>query len=134
MRYRLLADAILLIHFAFVLWVVLGLIAVLVGGVLGWRFVRRPWFRGLHLAAIGYVVVQAWLGVACPLTIWEGRLRELAGQDPYDPDGFVAHWVRRLMFFDLPLEVFVWVYTAFGLLVLVSFVLVPVRRRHSDEP
>jgi len=129
MFYRLLADLILIVHFAFVLWVVVGLVLVLVGGPLGWGVVRRPWFRGLHLASIGFVVVQAWLGEICPLTRWESELRVAAGQRPYDPDGFIAHWVQKLMFFDAPMEVFVWSYTAFGALVLASFWLVPVSRK-----
>jgi len=129
MFYRLLADLILIVHFAFVLWVVVGLVLVLVGGPLGWGFVRRPWFRGLHLASIGFVVVQAWLGEICPLTTWESELRVAAGQRPYDPDGFIVHWVQKLMFFDAPMEVFVWSYTAFGALVLASFWLVPVSRK-----
>jgi len=75
------------------------------------------------------VVVQAWLGEICPLTRWESELRVAAGQRPYDPDGFIAHWVQKLMFFDAPMEVFVWSYTAFGALVLASFWLVPVSRK-----
>ncbi len=129
MLYRLLADLILIAHFAFVLWVVVGLVVILVGGVLGWGFVRRPWFRVLHLASIGFVVVQAWLGEICPLTTWESDLRVAGGQKPYEPDGFIAHWVQRLMFFEGPPEVFMWAYTAFGALVLASFWLVPIRRR-----
>jgi len=55
--FRLLADAVLALHAAFVAFVVLGLVAILVGGALGWRWVRGPRFRALHLAAIVSVVV-----------------------------------------------------------------------------
>jgi len=89
--YALLADVILVAHFAFVLWVVLGLLLILLGGALRWRWVRNRWVRVAHLASIGFVVGQAWLGQMCPLTIWESDLRVAAGQEPYAPEGFVAH-------------------------------------------
>ncbi|MFP4573764.1 MAG: DUF2784 family protein [Desulfobacterales bacterium] len=100
MLYRAAADAILVLHTTFIAFVVLGLGVTILGGVLGWRWVRSPWFRLTHLAAIGYVVMQAWLGVVCPLTIWESELRILAGEDPYDPQGFIATWLQRLIFFQ----------------------------------
>jgi len=133
--YALLADLILVVHFAFVLWVVLGLVLVLLGRPLGWRWVGNRWVRLGHLASIGVVVAQAWLGRMCPLTIWESELRVAAGQQPYDPEGFVAHWVQRLLFFppDTPTYYFVIGYTVFGLLIVASFFVVPVRWREASE-
>ena len=123
---RLLADAILLLHAGFIAFVVLGLVAILIGGARGWRWVRIAWFRLAHLAAIGVVVAQAWLGVACPLTRWESELRRAAGQPGYE-QGFIADWLHALIFFDLPLWVFTLAYSLFALLVLVSLALVPPR-------
>lgn len=129
--YGLLADTIALIHFAFVLWVVVGLLVTFLGWPMGWRFVRSPWFRGAHLACIAFVIIQTWRGEWCPLTLWENDLHLLAGRDPKDlyRDSFVAYWVHRLMFFEAPWQVFVWCYTVFGALVIASFFLVPVRLR-----
>jgi hypothetical protein len=62
MPYQLLADAVLLLHFAVIVFVVCGLAAVLVGNAAGWRWVNDWWFRLAHLLAIGVVVVQSWLG------------------------------------------------------------------------
>ena len=59
--YRLLADLILLLHSSFVVFVIVGLVCVLIGGVRGWRWVRNPWFRWAHLLAIGIVVAQVGL-------------------------------------------------------------------------
>ena len=50
---KLLADAILLLHFAIVLNITLGLPAIWLGAACGWQWVRRFWFRLTHLAAIG---------------------------------------------------------------------------------
>jgi hypothetical protein len=57
--YRLLADAVLTLHFGIVVFVVGGLVLVVLGNWRGWGFVNRWWFRLTHLAAIG-VVVSSW--------------------------------------------------------------------------
>ena len=132
--YRLAADAVLVIHVAFVAFVILGLVITLVGGLVE-RFRRRPvrlihhrLFRGLHLLAIGVVVGQAWLGIVCPLTTWERQLRIAGGQQAYD-ETFMSYWLGRLLFFEAEAWVFIAAYSAFGLLVLLSLWWVPVRWR-----
>ena len=119
--YRLLADVILVVHFAFVLFVVLGLLAVWAGRFLGWSWVRNFWFRLAHLLAIGIVAGEAVGGVICPLTTWEARLRELAGEAGGYEGSFVQHWVHRLMFFEASQSTFTAIYVAFFVLVLASF-------------
>ena len=118
--YGALANAILILHVGYVLFVVGGLILILAGGVRGWQWVRNPWFRAAHIAAIGYVMFEAWLGIVCPLTTLELWLRELAGQTSYSED-FIAYWLRRLLFFDAPPRVFTVSYSAFDALVLLSW-------------
>ena len=118
--YLLAADAMLLGHVLYVAFVVLGFVAVLLGGVLGWGWVRNPWFRYLHLLAIGVVVVQSWFGIICPLTTWEMALRSLAGDTVY-AGSFIAHWLGKLLYYNAPEWVFVLVYSAFGLLVVSSW-------------
>ncbi|MDJ0916814.1 MAG: DUF2784 domain-containing protein [Woeseiaceae bacterium] len=123
MWYRIAADLILVIHVTFVLFVVLGLVAILLGGWLNWSWVRNRWFRILHLVAIGVVVLQAWLGRLCPLTIWEMALRAKAGDATYE-GAFIAHWLQSLLYYDAPMWVFAVAYTAFGALVVLSWFLV----------
>lgn len=118
--YLLAADLILATHFLFVVFVVFGLVLILVGKTRNWRWVRNPWFRLTHLAAIGVVVLQSWLGAICPLTIWEMALRERAGETVY-AGSFIAHWLGTLLYYRFPDWVFVLCYTAFGALVLVSW-------------
>lgn len=118
--YRMAADALLLLHVAFVLFVVAGLALVIVGGIRRWQWVRNPWFRTAHLAAIGVVVVQAWLGQICPLTIWEMALRERGGDALYR-GAFVAHWLEELLYYDAPAWVFALVYTLFAALVATAW-------------
>jgi len=128
----LLADLVLLIHAGIVLFVVLGQALFLIGGVAGWRWVRLLWVRLTHLFLILIVVLQAWLGALCPLTIWEQELRRAAGQSPYD-QGFIEYWVGQLLFYDLPGWVFVMAYTGFALLVLWTWWwLPPLRSRRKS--
>lgn len=126
--YRALADTVLICHVAFVAFVVLGLMLILLGGWLKWSWVRNRCFRFCHLGAIGIVVIQAWFGVICPLTTLEMHLRELAGDTTYHGT-FIAHWLQRILFFDAPLWVFTVCYTIFALAVIASWWRVrPVRK------
>jgi Protein of Unknown function (DUF2784) len=125
--YLIAADLVLLIHVLFVAFVVVGLLLILIGGPFAWSWVRNPWFRLAHLAAIGIVVLQSWLGVICPLTIWEMALREKAGDAVYS-GSFVAHWLETLLYYEAPAWVFVVAYTAFGALVVLSWFRVRPRR------
>jgi len=124
--YQLLADLVLITHAGFIAFVVLGLVAILAGGVRGWRWVRNPWFRAAHLGGIVLVAVQAWLGVVCPLTTLEMFLREMAGDATYSGT-FVAHWLHRVVFFEAPAWVFAVCYTAFGLAVVAGWMKFPPR-------
>lgn len=122
------ADIILVVHFAFVLFVVGGLGAIWLGAGLGWRSVRNVWFRVAHLCAIVFVAAEALVGAWCPLTIWEAELRGARAEK-----GFIAQWIHRLLFYDFPPWVFTTAYVAFALLVAATFWLVPPRRTGNDE-
>jgi hypothetical protein len=132
MIYRVLADLVVIVHFAYVLGVILGLLAILLGWLLNWQWVRNRWFRGIHLLMILIVVFQAWLGVMCPLTVWEQQLRKKAGQQTYQGD-FIANWVHDTLFFEAAPWVFTLCYTLFGGLVLATLFLVKPRWRKSRD-
>jgi len=121
--YRFAADLVLVLHTLFVAFVILGLILILLGAVRRWHWIRNPWFRIGHLAAIGIVVAQAWLEVLCPLTNLEMTLRAKAGDAVYS-GSFIAHWMDELLYYDAPLWVFTLCYTVFGLLVATSWIFV----------
>ena len=127
MPYQLLADAVLVVHFGVVLFVVGGLVLVLVGNWLRWRWVNHLWFRLVHLAAIAVVVLQAWLRQYCPLTTLESWLRVQAGSGAYQTS-FIEHWLQRLIYFQAPFWVFTVAYTVFAVLVLLAWWRFPPRR------
>lgn len=125
--YAMLADALLVLHFAFIVFVVGGQGYILIGCFRRWRGVRAMGFRAAHLLAIGVVTVQAWAGAWCPLTLWENQLREAAGQPPYSGT-FIQHWFGALVYHDAPAWVFTTAYTLFGAAVLATWILVPPKR------
>ena len=129
MPYLLAADAVLLLHVLFVAFVIAGLLLILAGRLLSWDWVRNWWFRVIHLGAIGIVVLQAWLGVICPLTRLEMYLRDRAGDTTY-AGSFVAHWLEAILYYRAPAWVFAVAYTLFAIVVVMSWVWVRPRGRH----
>lgn len=120
------ADTVLIIHFAYVLFVVGSVPVIWIGAVLNWTFVSNPWFRYLHLAAILFVVAESLLGIPCPLTVLEFELRSIDTQG-----SFMQLWVHRMLYYDLPETVFTAIYVTFALLVAATFKWVPPRRQRS---
>jgi len=84
---RLAADVVLLAHFAFIVFV-------LIGGVLVWRSPKLAW---LHVPAIVWAVFVEATGRICPLTPLENRLRLASGEAGYGGD-FVSHYLLRLIY------------------------------------
>ena len=118
--FLLVADILLFGHVLFVAFVVFGLALILVGKFVAWGWVRNPWFRAMHLAAIGVVVLQSWVGVICPLTTWEMALRERAGSAVYS-GSFISHWLEAILYYQAPAWVFTVCYTIFAAAVVASW-------------
>jgi hypothetical protein len=87
MMYRLLADSLVLVHLAFVIFVVAGVLLVL------WR----PWLRWIHLPAAVWGAVVEFTGWICPLTPWEQVLRVRAGRVGYT-GGFIEYYVLPVLY------------------------------------
>ena len=131
--YALAADALVFLHLIYLAFTVGGEAAVLVGAAAGWRWVRNRLFRLLHLAAVLFVAFEALLGMWCPLTLWEYRLRRLAGQGGEEDISFVGRLIRDILFWEFPSRFFLFLYLGFGLLVLGSFLLIPPVKRPSEQ-
>jgi hypothetical protein len=87
MSNRILADALLVLHGLFILFV-------LAGGVWVWRWPRLAW---LHLPAVAWAAWVAWAGWICPLTPLENTLRRAAGQAGYE-GGFIEHYLLGMIY------------------------------------
>lgn len=131
--YQLAADGLLVLHALFILFVVAGFAAILLGLKLRRGWARNFWFRVSHLAAIGIVVLQAWLDWLCPLTLWESALRRRAGELPYE-GSFIEYWLHRLIFYEAEPWVFTTAYTVFGIGVALTWILAPPRVGRCRSP
>lgn len=87
MLYRLAADAVLVVHLLFIVYI-------LFGGLLVWRWPRTAW---LHLPTVAYGAAIEFVGWICPLTPLENALREAAGQQGY-AGGFIEHYLLPIVY------------------------------------
>lgn len=131
--YPFLANAVLLLHVAVVLFVVFGLVLIVAGNLRRWQWVNTLAFRVVHLGAILVVAAEAWLGVDCPLTTLEMSLRAKAGAITY-AESFVQHWLQRLLYYNAPSWVFVLGYSVFALLVVAAWWRFPPERAPHAPP
>jgi len=121
MAYRLLADAMMLAHFGFLVFVALG----------GFLAGRIPAVFAVHAAAVGWGLLSVFVGMPCPLTAWEDRFRRLAGEQGLD-DGFVGTYLTGVIY---PAEHLRTMQLTVAALVVVSWIGFARRRgRPADQP
>ncbi|MGW9346827.1 DUF2784 domain-containing protein [Nocardiopsis flavescens] len=119
MAYRIIGDAAMLAHFAFILYIA-------VGGLLAWKWPRTFW---AHLAVAAYglsISVFAW---TCPLTHVENWGRVNAGRAGLAQEGFIDHYLTGVIY---PADGLREVQAGVGALVVLSWIglaLVTRRRR-----
>ncbi len=101
------AVLVLALHLAVIAFNVLGLAAIPLGARLGWAWTRSRWWRAPHLASWALVAVQALMGRACFLTIWEDQLSGAAAGPP-----LIQRWVDRAIYWPLPIWAFGAIYLA----------------------
>ncbi|MFG0315922.1 MAG: DUF2784 domain-containing protein [Planctomycetota bacterium JB042] len=124
----LLADVVVVLHLAYVAFVVLLVPLVLIGRWAGWTWVRNPWLRIVHLLMMAVVATEAVCGVECPLTTWEHELKEEAGIFHDEDRSFVGRWANEILFVDVGEGAMTVIYLLFTLLIVATLVLVPPRR------
>jgi hypothetical protein len=128
MYYEWLADLTVGLHVAYVACVFFGLVVILLGRALGWRWVTNRWFRGVHLFLIVAVVIRTMLTPVCPLTVWEEDFAARARTEGIERSA-VGLFLHNLIHPNWPIWVFPILYVAFALLIVSAFWLVPVRWR-----
>ena len=87
MVYRMLADLVVTVHFAYIGFAALG----------GLLVSRRPALAWLHLPALAWAIAILTVGLPCPLTALEKQLRRLGGEHVY-PGGFVDHYLENVLY------------------------------------
>jgi hypothetical protein len=123
-----LALAVLAVHIAVIAFNVFGLIAIPLGGLLDWRFVRMFCWRALHLALLAVPMFQALFGRTCFLTLWQAMLEQEAGARA-SKEPLIARLLESVIFWSLPIWFFAALYVAIWIYALALWWLVPPRRR-----
>ena len=119
MPYGALADLTVLAHALFIVFAVLGGLAVL-------RWPRVAW---LHLPAVAWAAFVEFSGRICPLTPLENHYRALAGQDGY-AGGFIDHYLEGVVY-PASLTWLVWTLAAMTVIAGYTGMFIG-RRRHRD--
>ena len=122
------AIVVLALHLAIIAFNVAGCVLIPVGAWRGWRWVRGLWWRLAHLLSLAAVAVQAMLGRACFLTIWQGDLSSTAHVQP-----LIAGWMNRLIYWPLPLWVFAVAYVVVFVYVIALWIWVRPGTPRSDR-
>ena len=124
----LLADIIAIIHLGYVIYVILGFILIVVGIICRWKWIRNLPFRITHLLAIVGVACEALLGVDCPLTVLEFKLRYALNLSE-ERVSFIGAIVDSLLYYNAPGWLFTIIYAAFAIVVVITFIIAPPTRR-----
>jgi hypothetical protein len=127
----LLADAILVTHFAWAAWMVSGFVL----AVLGFKWIRLwRWrvFRISHLIGLAATATTPfWAGGICPMTEWEWYLgtAERSGSAP--SESFIIHWINEILYLDVDPLTLSLVTGAVALTTLIIFILRPPWRSYA---
>ena len=97
MLYRIFADIIVIVHFFWILFMLVGFIFTLCG-FFKKRFFDRWLFRLVHLFGIAYVSILAAMGKYCPLTLWENTLRAKYDVSLTYPGSFMIHYAEKFVY------------------------------------
>lgn len=96
------AAGVLTLHLAIIAFNIAGCVLIPIGAWRRWRWVRGFWWRLTHVICLAVVALQALLGRACFLTLWQS---DLSGAGPHTQP-MIAGWINRLIYWSLPLWVF----------------------------
>ena len=129
--HEFLADLVMVLHGAYSVFVVLGLIVILTGQLLGWRWTKSTRLRLIHMAAVLIVVARSWLDMPCPFSVMEQSLRGETARCVLSP---AFHGLfHRLAFRGSDPSGFTRSATAVGLITMATFVGSQRSRRRSPE-
>jgi hypothetical protein len=136
--YGIAADLLVLVHVAYVAYVVVGQLVIMLAAPFHRAWARNPWFRFTHLLAIGIVALEAVMGWRCPLSVWEEQLRQAGGQSFDGSETFMGRILHKVLFIDgMPESFFTTLYLATLVIVVQGLLMYPprwFRRRTRPNP
>jgi len=120
----LLADLVLLAHFAITVFLVVGMLLIPLGAHWHWSWVRARRMRQIHAGLMALIAIEAVFHITCPLTVLEALLRHAAA-----PKSFWADQISKILYWDLPLEFFTTLYVCCVIWILYLWKSVPPRNK-----
>ena len=120
----MIADVLLLIHFGLAACITTGFFIIPLGYKLGWNWIKKRNLRLLHLFLMGVITTETIVGLTCPLTVLENMFRDV----DYSMS-FMSYWVAKILYWDLPSQVFVLLYSlCFGWVLILWKICPPIER------
>ena len=101
MAYKIFADAVIVVHFLFILFMLLGFLLTIYAVLFREKFFDWWLFRSLHLLGIFYVASLSILGKYCPLTILENELRLKYEVFSVYSGSIIVHYLEKLIYPDV---------------------------------
>ena len=102
----MIADALLLVHFSLAAFITLGFFIIPIGHKLGWNWIKSRNLRILHLSLMGVITAETIVGLTCPLTVLENMFRDVDYSS-----SFMSYWIAQILYWDLPSQAFVILYS-----------------------
>ena len=124
MPYLFLADLTVAVHLDYACFVLLGFLAIAVGSLCGWFWVRNFPFRVIHLVCTILVPLETIVKITCPLTTLENFFLRASGVEGYDRS-FIGNFLNKVLFYEAPEWVFALIYLLLAALVILFFILNP---------
>ena len=120
----MIADVLLLIHFGLAAFVSAGFFIIPLGYKLNWNWIKKRKLRLLHLFLMGVITAETIVGLSCPLTVLENMFRDV----DYSTS-FISYWIAQILYWDLPNQVFVFIYSlCFGWVLILWKIFPPIKR------
>ena len=92
-------------HFLLAAFMTAGFVAIPIGYKFRWSWTQNRRLRISHASVMGFITAETIVGLTCPLTVLEHSLR---GDSP--SQSFVSYWIKRILYWDLPYEIFIALY------------------------
>ena len=114
------AEVILILHFIFVGFVISLFFFIPLGYKLNWVWQKNKKIRFFHLGLIVLITTETILGFTCPLTMIENKLRGIITSNT-----FISIWMTNLLYWDLPTQFFLIIYSLCLVLVILMWIKFP---------
>ena len=123
----MIADIVLLFHFAIVIFITFGFFLIPIGYNSNWIWVKNFKLRICHCGMMLFITLETLLGITCPLTIIENNLRGI-----HKTTSFISYWINQIIYWDLPSQFFIVLYSAVLMWTFLLWKLFPPIKKNSN--